>query len=456
MRRFLIPALVLAALLLATDAWASGPPGWPVFLWNNARDNAVQDGATFGTAPLRVVDFWSVRLGGPLVSSPMIQNSAAYVGSSDGNLYAINVATRQIIWHTFLGTQSTSSGTAGVSSSPAYAADVGPNGAVLVGGGGQAAASDPHVYVYALDARSGKVLWQTAVGTAIKTRILGSPLYSNSRVYVGTAGSGAGAVYELDAQTGTVVRKLSMAAPLKKGGAVSGSISTDSTGSRIFVPTGHGQSRSKQKLTYALLSLNSQSLQVSGRWQAPAGQAKGKNGFSTSVTVFPSGSRTLMGAGMASGMYYALNAAHVKKGPVWKRKLGNTGGSTQIDDLYSAAYASGPAYPGGHALFVAAPNATSGGGELYAVNPSNGHVIWSVPVNGETSQGAVTVYDDLLILPVQSGVSGGAIEVRSVSDGRLLGSTTTAGTPDSAVVVLYGALCFTTSDGMFHEVVLRR
>jgi outer membrane protein assembly factor BamB len=167
---------------------------------------------------------------------------------------------------------------------------------------------------------------------------------------------------------------------------------------------------------------------------------------------------------MQSGMYYALDAAHMKKGPVWKRRLGNTGSSArQFLDNFSAAYASGASYPGGQTLFVAAPNVkrSSGAtGVLYALNPTNGHVVWSVPVNGEPQEGAATVYDDVVVVPTQNDVtrggSGGAIEVRSVTDGHLLGSMTTSAPPVSPVVILYGDLCFTTADGAFHVVSLTR
>ena len=461
MRRLLVSTLALAGILLATDAWASGPPSWPVYLRDNSRDNAVQDGGSFGGGALQLAQSWAVGLGGPATASLVIGDYAAYVPGSDGNLYAINLATHQVIWKRFLGTRSTSSGTVGISSTPVYASDLGSKGAVLVGGGGQAQASDTHLYVYALESKTGTILWQTAVGNAARTSISDSPLYMDGHVYVATAGSAGGSVYVLDGQTGTILHKVSMAVPLKKGGGVSGSMSADSAGSRVFVPTGSGQNRRKQKLTFALVALNPQTLTVSGRWQAPAGQAKGKNGFGTSVTVFSSGSRRLIGAGMKSGMYYALDAAHLKKGPVWKRKLGNTGGSAhQVSDVVSAAYASGPGYPDGGALFVAAPNVkggeVSGSGALFALNPANGHVIWSVPVSGEPQDGAATVYDDLVILAVRNGTGGGAIEVRSAGNGHLLGSMSTTSVPASPVVVLYGDLYFATSDGVFHVVNLKR
>lgn len=470
MKRIVVAALVLSIFLQPAVAFAVGPPGWPVYLWNNARDNAYQDNVTFGSAPLRLTEKWSAQMCGSVTAGPVIGSLAALVGCSDGYLYSMNLALHRLNWKIFLGTAVTASGQRGVTAPPTYAGDLGTHGVVFAGGGGQTLASDPHLYLYALDAQTGAVLWQTSVGNASTTAIADSPLYLNGHVFVGTSGLAArsatkpriaGKVFEIDATTGVIIRQVSMAAPGKKGGEVSGSIAANSAGTRIYVPTGAGQTARTQKLTYALAALDSGTLRTTGHWQAPARQAAGTNGFGTAVTVFTSGARTLLGAGMTSGMYYAMDAAHMKKGPVWKRRLANTTRSKHaMVDTESAAYATGSIYPGGTTLFVAAPNARVSGttttGALYALNPSNGHVIWSVPVGGQAQAGAVTVYDDVVIVPVQnaplSSASGGAVEVRSVHDGHLLGTFATSGVPVSPVIVLYGDLVFATQDGVLHVV----
>ncbi len=471
MRRIWMPVIALVSLLTAGTVSAAGPASWPTYLYGDTRDNAVQDGGSVSDSA-HVAETWSLKLGGPINSSPMIENGIAYVGSWDGNVYAIDLGTHQILWKRFLGTQTTWLGPGGVSSPPAFAPDIGPNGAVLIGGGGQVQAGDKHLYFFALDATTGSVLWQTSIGDAELDSVFDGPLYLNGHVFIGTAGSGNGVtsnapprkgkVVELDGKTGVKLHSLSIAGSHDTGGAVWGSLSANSKGTRVFVATGDGDNPFTQPLTYAVVGLSPDTLKSVDHWQAPPNISAGDNDFGTTPTVITIGSRTLVGAGIKSGLYYMLDASHLKKGPMWSRQLGNgdlKSTSNAYDDICSSAYASGSAYPGGRTLFVAAPNARGGSkgkGGLFALNPTNGHTVWSVSLNGEPQEGAVTVYDNTVIVPIQkdffNGVEGGEVDVRSVSDGHLIGSVTTAGTPFSAPVVVDGTIYFGTDDGTFHAV----
>jgi outer membrane protein assembly factor BamB len=320
-------------------------------------DTAAQDGRTFAAGAVHLNEAWSMKLGGPIVSSPVIEGGFAYVHSWDGNLYALDLASHQVAWKQFLGTQATWLGPAGVSSPPAFAADIGPHGAILVGAGGQQQASDNHLYFYALDAQTGDVLWRTVVGGARADSVFDSPLYLNGRVYIGTAGSGAtatgdlppraGILFELDGQTGKILHKQSMGAPKGPGGAIWGSVSSNDDGTRVFVPTGDGSNAYVQHLVEGLVAVDPSTLKVLDHWQvAPNKQIGNDNDYGTAVTVFSDGSRALIGATIMSGTYYALDADHLKKGPVWKRQLGNSGSGNPYDDMCSSAFASGSAYPG--------------------------------------------------------------------------------------------------------------
>jgi outer membrane protein assembly factor BamB len=271
-------------------------------------------------------------------------------------------------------------------------------------------------------------------------------------------------VFELDGKSGAVLHKLSLAGAHDTGGAVWGSLSANAKGTRVFVATGDGDNSFSQPLTYAVVALNPKTLKAVDSWQAPPNVSAGDNDFGTTPTVFRSGSKTLVGAGIKTGLYYVLDAAHLKKGPVWSRMLGNSDAKSKgnsFDDICSSAYATGSAYPGGQTLFIAAPDSkggTAGTGGLFALNPKNGHTIWSVSLDGEPQEGAVTVYDDVVIVPIQkdffNGQEGGEVDVRSVTDGRLIGSFVSAGTPFSAPVVVDGTIYFGTDDGIFHAVSL--
>lgn len=143
---------------------------------------------------------WKFQTGGRVISSPAVASSVAYVGSADGNLYAIDANSGSLKWKF---------ATKGwVSSSPAVAA-----GTVYFG------SYDSNFY--AVDAATGELKWkfQTSgekhyTGTHLHGLqpaaeampdpwdfFLSSPSVWNGAVYFG---SGDGNVYALDATTGAL------------------------------------------------------------------------------------------------------------------------------------------------------------------------------------------------------------------------------------------------------------
>ncbi len=117
-------------------------------------------------------DFW-------IQSSPAVVNGVLYVGSGDGDVYALNTSNGAAIWKYATGVE--------VESSPAVA-----NGVVYVGSDGG--------YVYALTASTGALIWKYATGSSVES----SPAVANGMVYVGSDDS---YVYALNASTGDLVWK---------------------------------------------------------------------------------------------------------------------------------------------------------------------------------------------------------------------------------------------------------
>jgi len=124
MRVPLVVSLVLAVLLTA-NAYAAGSSDWTTYLYGNSRDNAVQDGGSYAGGILHLKTAWTFNVKGPIVSSPVIEGNIAYVPSWDGNLYALDLTTHQLLWKRALGTQKTWIGPGGVSSPPEFVPDIG-------------------------------------------------------------------------------------------------------------------------------------------------------------------------------------------------------------------------------------------------------------------------------------------------------------------------------------------
>jgi outer membrane protein assembly factor BamB len=143
---------------------------------------------------------WKFKTAGRVVSSPVVVGDAVYVGSTDGNLYAINRADGALRWK--FATRGA------VNSSPAFS-----NGVVFAG------SADGRFY--AVDAATGKEKWNfktagehrfTAPGIHGGTprtemmpdpfdMFLSSPVIAGGTIYFG---SGDNNVYALDAESGAL------------------------------------------------------------------------------------------------------------------------------------------------------------------------------------------------------------------------------------------------------------
>ena len=177
--------------------------------------SACQDGATFrgnlahtgeyagpGIDRLPTVQ-WRFHTQGRVISSAAVDRGTAYVGSTDGRLYAVDASTGQQRWVFQTGAR--------VTSSPAVQ-------------GGSVFFSSYDGFVYAVDAASGRLKWKfqsqgerrftgkhlhgmLPAGEAMPDPFdvyLSSPAVWHDVVYVG---SGDGNVYALDAKTGALAWK---------------------------------------------------------------------------------------------------------------------------------------------------------------------------------------------------------------------------------------------------------
>ena len=129
---------------------------------------------------------WRIQTSGPVRSSPVMAGSTIYIGSGDGNVYAINAATGVVRWRHETG--------AAVASTPAVA-----DGLVFVNG------NDGRFR--ALRADDGRVAWSVTTGAAIplKWGYESGEIYTSSPAIEGGVvvfGSQDGHVYALDAATG--------------------------------------------------------------------------------------------------------------------------------------------------------------------------------------------------------------------------------------------------------------
>lgn len=159
------PELVAGAHFVGVEAFDNNG-----LKWTDYRD--------YSTASSDATIKWVFETGDIIQSSATISGNDVFVGSNDGNVYCINLATGVEKWR-----YSTNSG---IISKPAIT----EGGNVVIGSGDK--------NVYCLDPDDGARVWQTELGGSV----LSDPLVHNSKIYIGC---GDGKIYCLDTTNGTVI-----------------------------------------------------------------------------------------------------------------------------------------------------------------------------------------------------------------------------------------------------------
>ena len=175
-------ALLSSALLVSGSRERSGPPA-PETMF---RGGPAHQGVYQGGGPTLLGLAWRAPTDGDVVSSAAIANGVVYVGSGDGFLYALDLATGARRWRYDAGSP--------VSSSPAV-------------GGGLVFATARDGSIFALDGATGTRRWRLTTGPDLPLpwghesgdHFLSSPTYVEGTVVVG---AGDGGVYAVDARRG--------------------------------------------------------------------------------------------------------------------------------------------------------------------------------------------------------------------------------------------------------------
>src|SRR6267378_1461805 len=144
-------ALLVAAFAAGTSEnqeageSASSGANWLMF-----RGNPALTGVASGTLPDKLSLLWSFKTGGPVKSSAAIVDGHVFIGSGDGNVYALDLTSGKKIWAAKTGGP--------VDSSPLVL-----DGKVFFGSTDNS--------LYAVEAASGKPVWKYQTGD----KILGAP-----------------------------------------------------------------------------------------------------------------------------------------------------------------------------------------------------------------------------------------------------------------------------------------
>ena len=408
-----LPSLAIVGVLALTGALPAQAAGntrisgsrvlapvaeWPGYLQNGNHTsfNGAETYITSASAP-SLAQRWSFATSAPISAEPIQANGLVYTGSWDGNERALT-RQGQLVWSTFLG-QTTDNlcnpTTVGVASTPTVSSVtpgtiLSTRSTLYVGGGdGQ---------IYALDARTGAILWHTRLGPSPSTFIWSSPTLYGGSVYIGVASYGdcplvQGQLVRLDAATGAVQSTFNVVPTGCTGAGVWGTPTVDANTGIVYFATGNGGSCSSSE-TYAvsLVAVHASDLSLVSSWQIPPAQQVPDGDFGSTPTLFSatiSGSpKSMVGIIGKNGFYYSFDRTAIGNGPVWQARIAAGGSCPECGygPIAPAAWDGQQLYVGGTIVTL---NGQSCRGSLQALDPATGHANWALCLSSGSVLGAV-------------------------------------------------------------------
>ena len=419
---------------------SSGGDPWPTYHGNLSRTGYTTNSSITGENATQLHQIWSTTVGAPTSAQPIFYNGVVYWADWKGVMHA-TTSSGKALWSTPLGVTPKPKGCPfnlapqGVLSTPTMGT-IGKR-QVLWAGGGRA-------QMVALDASTGKIIWQTRLGTETGSSIWSSPAYYDGSLYVGLASFQGcpqefGRIARLSAATGARQASLNFRSlvPAKcHGPGAWSSPAIDPAENAVFIGTSNDICGSKYQ--DAIVQLNPSTLKITSMWQVPASQHPPDSDFGASPMLFSADiggtTQPLVGAVNKNGVYYALNRANLAAGPVWSYTAARASALASkacgnIDAISSSTWA-GPGSP-----VIVAGLTVQGSrcvGTVVALDPSTGQPEWQTVVPGSV-EGALTQVPGLVAVG-----AGSTVQLLSSSTGQTLFSYTEPTKP-APKGVIYGA-----------------
>ena len=417
----------VAAAGAAAPGSTSEGADWPMFGGDlgNTRANLQETKLSVQNVS-GLKELWTFK-GAAVTATPAVAGGVAYLPTWSGKVYALDARTGAQKWMTALHDL--------IDASPALSAD-----AVFV--------ADDQGSVHALDRAAGKVLWSKLVDKHAEAHLWSSPIYvaEANLVLVGVASgeeavqqpySFRGSVVALDAKTGEERWKFYTTAGDANSGpgvGVWATVAVDAKRKLAFVGTGNAYSGKAGPNVDSMLAINYESGQLAWSRQFTADDVFSIFGsmgpdfdIGASANVFTEGGMDLLGIGIKSGDYVALERDTGKM--VWMHHL--TQGSVQGGIISSPAYAAGKVFAASN-TYPQPATAT-----LFALDATSGNVVWMDKLMNGVAYGGVVYANGVVYL----GVTSGEIHAYDAQSGKRLWMATApdsiAGGPSVANGVLY-------------------
>lgn len=423
--------LVASASVSATAA-VSG--GWPAYLGGPSHNSISADTTITPANAANLTQAWhwtppAATSGQPaaaLYGSPTVAGGRIFIGSNTGVFYALSETTGARLWSRNLGhVPSLTCGSRGISSTAAVAPDSTRSGAstVYVNSGTGA--------LYALDAATGTVVWKRQITPTSTTANAyygwSSPTVVGGHIYLGLASQCdqplvRGGVVEVDQSTGTILHHYWAIASGEVGASVWTSVGATNDARSVFATTGNGDEVAghDQGDSYSIVRLDGTTMARTDIWTIPQSDLPADSDFGGSPTLFSAsvgGTATaLVGACNKNGVLYVWRRGKLSAGPVWSRQIETPGSLT----CFAAPIVSGQALyqPGGPTTI----GTTAFKGSVRRLDAGSGAVQWQTGIGAQALPSASLNSAGVLAVPTfdSSSTAANGVYVLNAQNGTVL------------------------------------
>ena len=390
---------------------------------------------------------WQVETQGAVSSTPVIAGGVAYVGSYDGNLYAVDLLSGEAVW-----TYATGS------------AVLEPNLQIPLGITGSAGVAGEVVYVgdatatlHAVDRATGEAVWTAKLDEQENASIWSSPVVLDGVVYLGVASVAKqegfrGSVVAVDAADGALLWQTYMVPEGADGAGVFAVPAIDVDRGMLYVGTQNAYSESPAPYGDPLSVVALNVATGERLWAFASPEHDGETapvddvGFSASPNLFSAKidgtSRELVGVGQKSGVYWALDRDSGEA--VWMTRIspagllgGMEGTSAYADGVVAVPATDWPEFDGPAAGLVS------------GVDAATGEVLWTAEESAPVAS-PVAISVDVVF---QAGFDG-VIHAYGLADGAELWSADLGASVSGGIGVADGVVVLGAATPLFAPFIL--
>lgn len=380
----------------------SADGSWPTFHGDINRDGAAQTSGNGNILHLA----WTFCTGGPVFSSPIVQDGVVYIASTSTTLTALDIRSAKMLWQ--IQANDAFYGTPALLNGVLYAASL-------------------DGVIYAINAKDGFVRWHTQLDTP-GAKIWSSPAIANGLLILGAASTlsenpkRAGQVLAFDTATG----KRRWRAYIEQGGKVGGGVwsspAIDTASNTVYVGTGDPDD--------GVEALNLQTGRVLWHWRSVV-QDVGDTDVGAGPLLYRDGKKQLrVVVGGKNGNIYTLDGKTGKL--LWYKTVGQ-------HVFSSPAYTNGTLYTIG----VTGQQAT-----VWALNAQTGRTRWQHDIS-TIVYASPAIAGKTLYLATGDGFEpgDGGLTVLDATNGRQIQSINVHSAMTSSPAVLPAWLLVGARDG---------